>query len=126
MNTPICWFELPTANLDRAVEFYQSVLGTTFRHETLGEHSMAIFAYTEGQPGGALVAMPNLQPRDNGTLIYFSVDSVDAALARAVAAGAQVAMPKLALGQSPEGKDIGEIALIIDSEGNRVGLHAER
>ncbi len=124
MNTPICWFELPTTDLDRAVAFYQRVLGTTFRRETCGDHPMAIFAYADEMPGGALVAMPQLEPRDNGTLIYLSVDDLDAALARTQAAGGQVAMPRLALGQDAQGRDIGNIALIVDSEGNRVGLHA--
>lgn len=124
MNTPICWFELPTTNLDRAVAFYERVLGTTFRRETCGGHPMAIFAYEENMPGGALVAMPQVEPRDNGTLIYLSVDDLDAALTRVVAAGGHVAMPRVALGQAADGKDIGHIALFIDSEGNRVGLHA--
>lgn len=124
MTTPICWFELPTTDLDRAVAFYQRVLGTTFRRETCSGHPMAIFAYGDDMPGGALVAMPQLEPRDNGTLVYLSVDDLDAALARTQAAGGQVAMPRLALGQGADGKNIGSIALIVDSEGNRVGLHA--
>ncbi len=124
MNTLICWFELPAVNLDRAEAFYQRVLGTTFRRQICGGHPMAIFAYDDKMPGGALVTMPQLEPRDNGTLIYLSVDDLDAALARTRAAGGQVAMPRLALGQDEQGKDIGFIALIVDSEGNRVGLHA--
>lgn len=124
MNTPICWFELPTTDLDRAVAFYQRVLGATFRRESCSGHPMAIFAYDDNIPGGALVAMPQLEPRDNGTLIYLSVDNLDAALERTLAAGGQVAMPRLALAKNAQGRDIGCIALIVDSEGNRVGLHA--
>lgn len=126
MNTPICWFELPTTDLDRAVAFYQRVLGATFRRESCSGHPMAIFAYDDNMPGGALVAMPQLEPRDNGTLIYLSVDNLDAALERTLSAGGQVAMPRLALGKNAQGQDIGCIALIVDSEGNRVGLHACR
>lgn len=119
MNTPICWFELPTADLERAIAFYQRVLGATFRRESCGGHPMAIFSHDDKLPGGALVAMPQLEPRDNGTLVYLSVNDLDAALERTLAAGGQVAMPRL-----PLGDEIGFIALIIDSEGNRVGLHA--
>lgn len=122
MNTPICWFELPATDLDRAVAFYQRVLETTFRRESCGANPMAVFAYEEGMPGGALVVMPHLEPRDNGTLVYLTVADLAAALARVTAAGGQVAMPSMALGKDAQGKEIGSIALIIDSEGNRVGL----
>ena len=124
MNTPICWFELPTTQLDRAVAFYEQVLGTAFRRETCGGNPMAIFAYDEGMPGGALVTMPGLAPRDNGTLVYLTVTDLDATLAKVTAAGGQVAMPPMALGKNAEGVEIGSIALMIDSEGNRVGLFA--
>lgn len=124
MNTPICWFELPAIQLDRAEDFYRRVLGTTFRRETCGGNPMAIFAYDETMPGGALVAMPGLEPRDNGTLVYLTVADLDVALAKVTTAGGQIAMPPMALGKDAQGREIGSIALIIDSEGNRVGLFA--
>ena len=56
----------------------------------------------------------------NGTLVYLNAGpSLDAWLARVPAVGGSVALPKVTL---PEG--MGCFAHIIDSEGNRVGLHA--
>ena len=56
----------------------------------------------------------------NGTLVYLNAGpSLDAWLARVPAAGGSVALPKVTL---PDG--MGCFAHIIDSEGNRVGLHA--
>ena len=45
--------------------------------------------------------------------------SLDAALERAVAAGGKVAMPRVDL---PDG--MGCFAHLLDTEGNRIGLHA--
>lgn len=117
MHNPLCWFELPTTDLDRAVAFYERIFAIALRREQFGEFPMAIFPYAEPQPGGALVAMPHLQPRDNGTLIYLDGgDDLSAVLERIPTAGGKIAMPKTAIGE------IGHIALFIDSEGNRVGL----
>jgi predicted enzyme related to lactoylglutathione lyase len=45
---------------------------------------------------------------------------LDAALGRVQGAGGAVLLPKTSIG------DMGEIALIRDSEGNRVGFHSEK
>lgn len=121
MQNPLRWFEIATTDLERAVRFYQTVFATELRRETCGDIAMAIFPYAEPYPSGALVAMPQLQPRDNGTLIYLDGgDDLNAVLARIPAAGGQVVMEKTDLGN-----DIGHIALFIDSEGNRVGVYSQ-
>ena len=121
MDNPLRWFEIATADLDRAVAFYQDIFAIELRRETCGDIAMAIFPYAEPYPSGALVAMPQLQPRDNGTLVYLDGGAdLNVVLARIPAAGGQVVMAKTDLG-----KDIGHIALFIDSEGNRVGLYSK-
>ena len=120
MDNPLRWFEIPTTDLDRAVAFYQNIFAIELRRETCGDIAMAIFPYAEPYPGGALVAMPQLEPRDNGTLIYLDGGAdLNVVLARIPAAGGQVVMEKTDIG-----KDIGHIALFIDSEGNRVGVYS--
>lgn len=121
MDNPLRWFEIATTDLDRAIAFYENIFAIALRRETGGDIAMAIFPYAEPYPGGALVAMPQLQPRDNGTLVYLDGGAdLNVVLARIPAAGGQVVMPKTDLG-----KDIGHIALFIDSEGNRVGLYSK-
>jgi predicted enzyme related to lactoylglutathione lyase len=121
MDNPLRWFEIPTIDLNRAITFYQNILAIELRRETCGDIAMAIFPYAEPYPSGALVAMPQLQPRDNGTLIYLDGGAdLNVVLARIPAAGGQVVMGKTDLG-----KDIGHIALFIDCEGNRVGLYSK-
>ena len=118
MNTPICWFEIPTTDLDRATTFYEAAFAIALRRDSCGGHPMALFPYAEPNPGGALVAMPEMAPRDNGTLIYLNGgDDLSVVLKRVPAAGGKVVMEKTCIGE-----EIGHIALFIDSEGNRVGL----
>jgi predicted enzyme related to lactoylglutathione lyase len=83
------------------------------------EWTWLFFPYAEGTVTGALVAAPFHSPSKTGSIVYINVEGVfDEALARAVANDAEVVMPKMDIGPN------GYIALIIDSEGNRIGLHS--
>jgi predicted enzyme related to lactoylglutathione lyase len=115
----LSWFEIPAADLPRATRFYEAVLGRELKPETMGPMRLAIFAYEQPGVGGCLIAGDGYRPAASGTVVYLSVDGVDGALERAKNAGGTVALPKTAL---PEG--MGSFAHIIDTEGNRVGLHA--
>ena len=88
----------------------------------MGHSEGAVFAYDEANgQGGALMCGPTApKPGALGTLIYLDATPLlDAALARALAAGGQIAVPRQAL---PPG--MGFFAHITDLDGNRVGLHA--
>ena len=121
MNNAITWFEIPSARLDQAQAFYEAVLGCTMRREPMGPSEGAVFPYEGEGVGGAIMAGPSAQaPAAGGTLVYLDASpSLDAALARVVAAGGRVALPKQAL---PPG--MGFFAHITDLDGNRVGMHA--
>jgi len=120
MDNPLRWFEIPATDLDRAVAFYQTILAIELRREHCGGGNMAIFPYAEPYPSGALVAMPQLEPRDNGTLVYLDGGAdLNAVLDRIPAAGGTIVMSKTDLGNG-----IGHIGLFIDSEGNRVGVYS--
>lgn len=120
----INWFELPTSNMQRAVNFYQATLGVALKQEVFGGFAHAVFpsACSEGatSAAGALVeGAPHLTPGIAGTVVYLNCpDGVPAALARASAAGATTIVPHTAIGPN------GFFAIIDDLDGNRVGLHA--
>jgi predicted enzyme related to lactoylglutathione lyase len=67
---------------------------------------------------GALVKGECFVPSKTGTLIYFSVPDIDAALERIVAGGGKVLKPKTAIGP------YGFIGHFEDCEGNGVALHS--
>jgi len=122
MQNPICWFELPVIDIERAARFYEEVFAISLRRESCGGHPLAVFPYEAPQPSGALVQMPQLEPRNNGTLVYLNGgEDLNLVLERIRSAGGEVMMEKTSIGE-----DIGHIALFLDSEGNRVGLHSLR
>ena len=115
------WFEIPVRDLDRAQAFYETLLATTLRRETIGASQLAVFVCDEHGVGGCLMAGDTAPaPSTSGTLVYLNATpSLAAVLARVEAAGGRIATPKV---QLPG--DMGCFAHITDSEGNRVGLHA--
>jgi uncharacterized protein len=120
-TAPITWFEIPTRDIDAAQRFYEQLLGKALRRETIGEALMAVFDAPDDTVGGALIDAPGMgPPQAQGTLVYLDAGpSLQATLARAAALGGRVTTPCTAL---PPG--LGYFAHIIDTEGNRVGLHA--
>jgi len=122
-HTAIDWFEIPARNLDRAQTFYETLLATTLRREAAGPAKMlAVFSYGDTGIGGCLMAGEGTaEPSQSGTMIYLNAaPMLDAVLARVEAAGGRITTPKV---QLPDGQ--GCFAHILDTEGNRVGLHAE-
>jgi uncharacterized protein len=118
-KSALSWFEIPAADLARATSFYETVVDVKLKSETMGPLRLAIFPYEEAGVGGCLIAANGHVPSTSGTLVYLGVASLDAALERAQRAGGKIALAKTEL---PEG--MGVYAHIVDTEGNRVGLHA--
>ena len=120
---PIDWFEIPVRDMDRAQRFYETLFAAPMRRESIGGNTLALFGDDRAAVGRCLLAGPTApQPSESGTLVYLNAQpSLDAVLARLPEPGGRVLTPKV---QLPG--DMGCFAHIADSEGNRVGLHAER
>ncbi len=123
MTSAINWFELPVEDLDRARKFYERVLGTALgagARVNDGGMQMAFFP-SSGGVGGALVKDARFRPAADGAVVYLNADgTLDACVRRVEAAGGKVLVPKTDIGEH------GHFALLLDTEGNRVGLHARR
>lgn len=114
------WFELPVRDMERAQRFYETVLGAKLRAELFGGKPNAIFPYQDGV-GGALVQDDHLKPTADGAVVYLSAGGrLDDCLERIEVAGGKVLLPKTDIGAP------GFIAMMLDTEGNRVGLHDPR
>lgn len=120
MSNALNWFEIPVADLARANRFYGALLRSELREDTFNDVTMAVLPYKEGGVGGALVRSDKLTPSTQGTVVYLDAgDDLDGALERVKAAGGKVVMGRTHLSDA-----IGSIAFFVDTEGNRVGLHA--
>lgn len=122
MTNALNWFEIPVLDLARATRFYEEVLGERLKQETFAEVPMAIFVRKDPQAlSGALIKDSRRRPSADGSLIYLNAaGKLDACLERVAKAGGTVLMPKTEIG------DPGFIALVRDTEGNTLGLHAPR
>jgi predicted enzyme related to lactoylglutathione lyase len=122
LRNAIDWFEIPVQEMDRAQSFYEALLGAPLRRETISGQTLAVFGHAEAGVGGCLMAGAGApQPSAAGTLVYLNAGrSLDAVLMRVEKAGGRITTPKVRLPG-----DMGCFAHVADTEGNRVGLHAQ-
>jgi len=118
------WFEIPALDLNRAKSFYEKTFNVKLDDmpEMMGM-KMASFPAEpgNGKASGALVKSEMHKPSQDGAVIYLNANpSIQAVIDRIEPAGGKVIMPKTEI--SPE---IGQMAMFIDSEGNKVALHAK-
>lgn len=116
------WFEIPTKDIKRAQKFYESIFEMEMQDFPVGEAKMVTFPYSPGlgNMSGALIEHELYEPRDNGVLIYLNANpSIQTIIDRIEPAGGTISIPKTQI--SPE---IGYMCVFLDSEGNRLALHA--
>ena len=118
---PVVYFEIPVLELDRACNFYSKVFETTLTQDVVDGYQMAFFETLGDSFGatGALVVGDVYIPSHQGCFLYFGVESIEETVARALEHGGSVLYPKKSNG------DLGFVAEIQDTEGNRIALHEE-
>lgn len=116
---PIVWCEIYIQDMDRAKSFYESVFQVKLDRLESPGMDMWAFPMSMDKVGasGALVKMDGTKSGGGGTIPYFHCDDVAIELERVIAAGGQIQQPKMSIGQ------YGFMALIVDTEGNMIGLH---
>lgn len=119
MKHAISWFEIPVTNMERAITFYRTILGTDFQRMDVEGMPYAAFATEPEGITGALAQGEGFVPSTQGTVVYLAVEDVNEPAAKVEAAGGQVLVPKTAIGG-----DMGFFALVRDTEGNKVGLYS--
>ena len=124
MKNAISWFEIPTQDIGRAQKFYEAIFGITMMPMDMPNIKMRMFPLEDMMTdvGGAIVDSGGFHKPSatDGPLIYLQANpDVQIILDRVVAAGGSIMVPKTEI--SPE---YGFMAVIIDTEGNRIGLHS--
>lgn len=114
------WFEIPALDLERAFAFYSTLLNKNVRKGTFGNGELILFnvpfATGEGV-GGSIVVREDLKPTAEGGVIYLNAfGKLSEAVGKVETAGGKVLVPFIDLGK------FGFSAIILDSEGNKIGL----
>lgn len=118
---PVVWFEIYVQDLQRAKRFYEAVFQVKLEKldSPAPDVEMLSFPMQQNAAGaaGALCKMPGYTP-GAGTIIYFACTDCAVEESRVAKAGGRVEKPKMSIGQ------YGAISLVIDTEGNMIGLHS--
>ncbi len=119
-NNPVGWFEIYVQDMSRAKAFYEAVFAT--RLEKLESPEIEMWAFPMQPDGtgsaGSLVKYEGYPSGSNSTLVYFTCADCAVEAKRASENGGKVFKEKFSIGQ------FGFISLVVDTEGNMIGLHS--
>lgn len=113
------WSEIPAADYERAIAFYETVFKTKLNRRTAGPNPWADFPTEDPKSGVAGHVYPG-QPAAGGAgpTIHLAVpDSVEETMARVTQAGGKVVSEIISI-------PVGRFVYCLDSEGNSIGLFA--
>jgi uncharacterized protein len=124
MKNAISWFEIPTRDIDRAQQFYETIFGISMTVMDMPNIKMRMFPLEDiqTQVGGALVDSGGFHQSSEllGPLIYLNANpDVQIVLDKVEAAGGKILVSTMEI--SPEH---GSMAVFLDTEGNRIALHS--
>jgi uncharacterized protein len=119
---PVFYFEIPVTDMDRAVAFYEELIGLKLDRQTVDGYEMALFPFADGASGatGALAKGDVYRPSKDGAIIYFQVRDIKSTVEKAQRLGRPILYPIKDVG------DAGFVAEIEDTEGNRLALNQPR
>lgn len=123
----LTWFEIPVVDIDRAKTFYETILDIKMVKKGDGADEGIFFPSnpnvvqaTSGRVTGVLAKSTKNTPSSNGTVVYINASpTIQAVLNKVEPSGGKIVEPKAKFGP------VGFIAIILDSEGNKIGLHSE-
>ena len=119
----ISWVEIPTQNLERAQKFYEAIFDISMTKLDLANIKMRMFPMEDQNGiGGALVYSEGFYKPSatDGPLVYLNGNpDVQRILDKVEKAGGKILLPKTQI--SPE---YGYMAMITDTEGNRIAFHS--
>ena len=122
MKNAISWFEIPVTDINRAAQFYETIFGIKLNALDMPNIKMRLFPIDDPLGVGGALADSGGFHKPSGTegpLIYLNGNpDLDIILNKVEGAGGKIMVPKTEI--SP---DYGFMAVIFDTEGNRIGLH---
>lgn len=119
-RNPVGWFEIYVQDMNRAKAFYEKTFSVTLQHLTSDGLEMWAWPMLPEAPGctGALVKMEGKDSGVGGVIIYFPCEDCASLAEKAEKNGARIQKKKTSIGE------YGFISLVVDTEGNMIGLHS--
>ncbi|MNE23449.1 Glyoxalase-like domain protein [compost metagenome] len=119
------WFEIPVTDSARAKKFYESILDISMDSQNMMGMEMTFFPFDmedgSGKVSGALVKSDMHKPGMDGAVIYLNANpTIQTVVDKIESAGGKILMPKTKIDDN-----IGYMAFFVDTEGNRMALHAQ-
>lgn len=116
----ISLFEIPALDISRAISFYEAILDIDIEQMDVDGMKMGIFP-TENQPvSGILIEMEGSTPSSDGSVIYFNAgNDLQIVLDKVKKHGGEIIVPT-----TMHADESGYFAIVLDSEGNKIGLNA--
>lgn len=117
---PVGWFDISVSNLDRAKKFYETVFDIQLTDFPIKWGKQSAFPSDFGgqNTSGALVEKADMVAGGNNTIVYFVSEDCTTEETRVEKAGGKVLRPKMSIGE------FGFVSILIDTEGNTIGLHS--
>lgn len=120
----ISWFEIPSADINRAQKFYETIFDIQMIPLDMPQLQMRLFPIADPMNGigGAICYSGDFYKpsAEFGPVVYLNANpDVQNILDKIEAAGGKIVIPKTQI--SPEH---GHMAVFLDTEGNRVALHS--
>ena len=120
MKSYVSIFEIPATDIDRAINFYQAVLGIPVEKMEFPGMEMGLLPYEDQMVTGVIMKGEGYEPSSTGITLYLNGgNDLQTILDRVVPSGGQILMPK-----TPHADESGFFALFLDPEGNKMGLHS--
>lgn len=119
---PVSWFDIYVSNLNRAKKFYEMVFNIQLVDFPIEWGKQSAFpSDNEGlNISGALVEKEASVANGNNTMVYFASEDCITEETRVEKAGGKIIAPKMSIGE------FGYISIIMDTEGNTIGLHSQK
>jgi predicted enzyme related to lactoylglutathione lyase len=119
MDRMLKYLEIPVTDLGRASSFYKSIFDIDiFIAEMLG-YSIGFFRKNGADLWVAIAYGKNYFPSDKGGLAYLNAGmDVQLVLDKVIIHGGAIITPKTLVSD-----EIGYMGIIMDTEGNRIGIH---
>lgn len=120
MNSYVSIFEIPATDINRAINFYQGILGIKIEKMDFPGVQMGLLPHEGQQVVAVIMKGEGCEPSSSGVTVYLNGgDNLQSILDKVSKNGGKVLVPK-----TPHADENGFFAIFADTEGNKLGLHS--